>query len=83
MPYIGTTAVETTMKLLFTVGLSNRHAPEADLLQAFVSDAVRSFATRTGADAELQQVRLFADELDPLERYEKKGNQHPRPGRVS
>jgi hypothetical protein len=74
------------MKLLFTIGLGNRHAPDADLLQACVSDAVRSFATRTGADADVQRVRLFADEFDPLDRYDKKGKPHRHvtaPGKLS
>lgn len=57
------------MKVLFTVNLENRRAPDADLLQAFVSDAVQSFATRTSSKADVERVRLLADEFDPLAEY--------------
>ena len=60
------------LKVLFTVNLENRHAPDADLLQAFVSDAVRSFATRTSSKADVERVRLCADEFDPLSVFDKK-----------
>jgi hypothetical protein len=79
------------MKILFTVNLENRHAPDADLLQAFVSDAVRSFATRINARADIERVRLFADEFNPLDypddthkgRTHRRLGNYARPGRHS
>jgi hypothetical protein len=68
------------LKVLFTINLENRSAPDADVLQAFVSDAVRSFATRTSSKADVERVHLFADEFDPLAEYfgGRKGTLHRR-----
>ena len=65
------------MKVLFTINLENRRAPDADLLQAFVPDAVRSFATRTSSKADVERVRLCADEFDPLSVFDKKQQGRP------
>ena len=57
------------MKVLFTINLENRSGRDADLLQAFVSDAVRSFAMRASSKTDVERVRLFADEFDPLAEF--------------
>jgi hypothetical protein len=80
------------MKVVFTIGLENGRALDADLLQAFVSDAVQSFATRTSARAGVERVRLYADEFDPLNEYpdnthkartHRRIGNYTRPGRSS
>jgi hypothetical protein len=79
------------LKVLFTVNLENRSAADADLLQSFVSDAVRSFATRTSSKADVERVRLFANEFDPLAEYytsrsgslQRRDANYARPGKPS
>jgi hypothetical protein len=71
------------MKIMFTIDLENRRAPDADLLQAFIVDAVKRFTHHTQARADVERVRLFADEFDPLQDYrevERKGRVHRRFG---
>jgi hypothetical protein len=57
------------MKLLFTIGLDNRHSSDADLLQSFVADAVRNFAKCTNSRADVERVRMCADDFDPFESF--------------
>jgi len=52
------------MKVIFTVDLTNRHVQDADLLEAYIRDAVANFNVHTLAGANVDSVHLLSDRLD-------------------
>jgi len=54
------------MKLVATFVLDNRHWQDESLLEAMMRDTIVTFNRKTHAEADLQSVRLFGDDVQVL-----------------
>jgi hypothetical protein len=70
---IGTGIGEDPMKVIFTVELTKRHVQDADLLEAYIRDAVTNFNIHTRTGASVGSVHILSDAFEV-----KKGQDQPR-----